>query len=225
MHPLVGSAPEEEAGRRDPRAPLLPGDGVTRLDVVVEATAKRAFASALGWPGWCRSGKTEQDALEALLSSRDRYAVVATEAGLLLPEDPELHVVERVAGTTTTTFGAPDVPSVHEAGPVRDDELALLAASWEVLDRVVAAAPATLRKGPRGGGRDRDAVLAHVTEAQHAYARKVGVRLTPAERADTGRARRELLAALRSGGGDRYWVRRATWHVLDHVWEVEDRSG
>ena len=197
---------------------------MTRLDVVVEVVPKRAFASALGWPGWCRSGKDEEGALEALATCRDRYAVVATEAGLLLPEDLELHVVERAAGTTTTTFGAPDVRSAHEAGPVPDDELALLAASWRVLDRVVGAAPATLRKGPRGGGRDRDAVLAHVTEAQHSYARKAGVRLTPAERADTERARRELLAALRSGEGDRYWVRRATWHVLDHVWEIEDKS-
>jgi len=22
----------------------------------------------------------------------------------------------------------------------------------------------------------------------------------------------------------RYFLRRATWHVLDHVWEIEDRS-
>ena len=195
-----------------------------RVDVVVEAVPKRAFASALSWPGWCRSGKTEQDALEALLAYRDRYAVVVAEAGLLLSGEPELHVVERSVGTTTTTFGAPDVRSVHETGPAGDDDLALLEASWRVLDRVVAAAPAALRKGPRGGGRDRDAVLAHVTESQHSYARKVGVRLTPAERSDSARSRRELLGALRSGGGDRYWVRRATWHVLDHVWEIEDTS-
>ena len=74
---------------------------------------KRAFASVLGWPGWCRSGKTEQDALEALLAYRDRYPVVATEAGLVLPAAPELHVVEQ-EGTTTTTFGAPDRRSVHD---------------------------------------------------------------------------------------------------------------
>lgn len=197
---------------------------MTRLDVIVEATPKRAFASVLGWPGWCRSAKTEGDAVEALLSYRDRYAVVAAEAGLVLPDDPELHVVERQEGTGTTSFGAPDRRSALEQGPVPDDELALLAASWRVLDRVGAAAPAELRKGPRGGGRDRDAVLAHVSEAQHADARSVGVRLRPAERADTARARRELLDALRSERGDRYRVRRATWHVLDHVWEIEDKS-
>jgi hypothetical protein len=198
---------------------------VTRVDVVVEATGKRAFASALGWPGWCRGGRTEEDAVEALLAYRDRFDVVAQEAGLSLPDDVELHVVERLPGTTTTTFGAPDARSSHEEGPVTGEDVALLEASWRLLDRVAATAPAALRKGPRGGGRDRDAVVAHVTEAQHSYARKVGVRLTPAERADTARARRELVQALQGGGGDRYWVRRAAWHVLDHVWEIEDKSG
>lgn len=195
-----------------------------RVDVTVEATDKKAFASALAWPGWCRSGRTQEAALEELLAYRDRYAAVAAEAGLALPEDVELHVVERRPGTSTTTFGAPDVRSEHEAGPATPDDLALLEASWRVLDRVVAGAPEQLRKGPRGGGRDRDGIDRHVREAQHAYARKVGVRLTPAERADTARARRELLAALRAGQGDRYWVRRCAWHVLDHAWEVEDKS-
>ena len=197
---------------------------MSRVDVVVEATPKRAFASALGWPGWSRGGKTEEAALEALLAYRDRYDVVVREAGLVLPERPELHVVERLPGNRTTEFGAPNVCSSWETGPVPGHEVDLLEASWRVLDRVAASAPAALRKGPRGGGRDRDAVVAHVTEAQHSYARKVGVRLTPAERADVGRARRELVAALRSDAGERCWVRRATWHVLDHVWEVEDRS-
>jgi hypothetical protein len=195
-----------------------------RVDVTVEVTDKKVFASALGWPGWCRPGRTEQDAVEVLAAYRDRYAVVAAEAGLALPDEVELHVVERLPGTTTTTFGAPDVRSAHETGPATEQDVVLLEASWRVLDRVVAGAPEQLRKGPRGGGRDRDAIDRHVREAQHSYARKVGVRLTPAERADTGRARRELLAALREGGGDRYWVRRCAWHVLDHAWEIEDKS-
>lgn len=197
---------------------------MSRVDVVVEATPKRAFASALGWPGWSRGGRTEEDALEALLSYRDRYDAVVREAGLVLPAQPELHVVDRLPGNRTTEFGAPNVCSALEQGPVPEDEVALLEASWRLLDRVASSAPAQLRKGPRGGGRDRDAVVAHVTEAQHSYARKVGVRLTPAERADLGRARSELLAALRGDAGQRCWVRRATWHVLDHVWEIEDKS-
>ncbi|MDP9434760.1 MAG: hypothetical protein M3P93_05985 [Actinomycetota bacterium] len=198
-----------------------------RLDVTVEATEKKAFASVLGWPGWCRSGRTEDAALDALLVYRDRYDVVAREAGLALPDDVELHVVERLPGTGTTAFGAPDRRSAYEDGPVTEQDLALLQASWRVLDRVVAGAPETLRKGPRGGGRDRDAVATHVREAQHAYARSVGVRLTPAESADMARAHAELLQALRTAPPEktpRYWVRRATWHVLDHAWEIEDKS-
>ena len=53
----------------------------------------------------------------------------------------------------------------------------LLAGSWRVFDEVVASAPAQLRKGPRGGGRDRDAVPDHVREAERTYARRIGVRL------------------------------------------------
>ena len=93
-----------------------------------------------------------------------------------------------------------------------------------VFDRVVAAAPAELRKGPRGGGRDRDADGRPREEAQNAYARKVGVRLTPGRARHAGRARPELVAALHGEAGDRYWVRRAAWHVLDHAWEMEDRT-
>ena len=37
-----------------------------KAPVYVEVGAKRAFASAAGWPGWSRSGKTEEAALETL---------------------------------------------------------------------------------------------------------------------------------------------------------------
>ena len=53
---------------------------------------------------------------------------------------------------------------------------AIVEASWATLDDVVAHAPEQLRKGPRGGGRDRDKIYAHVIAAEAAYARKVGVR-------------------------------------------------
>ena len=38
----------------------------TTIRVTVEATPKKAFASAVDWPGWSRSGKTEELALTAL---------------------------------------------------------------------------------------------------------------------------------------------------------------
>jgi len=97
---------------------------------------------------------------------------------------------------------------------------------------VAAAAPAELRKGPRGGGRDRDKVVAHVEEAEHAYARNMGLRL-PASTATT-EVRSSILEvlALASDGSplpggtwpQRYAARRVAWHALDHAWEIEDRS-
>ncbi|MGP8159864.1 MAG: hypothetical protein ACLQGJ_01390 [Candidatus Dormibacteria bacterium] len=42
----------------------------------------------------------------------------------------------------------------------------------------MAEAPAALRKGPRGGRRDHDAIAGHVIGGEvDAYARKLGVRL------------------------------------------------
>ena len=52
----------------------------------------------------------------------------------------------------------------------------LVAATWTVFDRIVRAAPAALAKGPRGGGRDRDAIVDHVLGNDTVYARKIGIR-------------------------------------------------
>ena len=38
----------------------------TRVEVAIEAGTKRVFATAVDWPGWSRSAKTEEAALEAL---------------------------------------------------------------------------------------------------------------------------------------------------------------
>jgi hypothetical protein len=90
------------------------------------------------------------------------------------------------------------------------------------------AAPEALRKGPRGGGRDRDAIVAHVREAERTLScPKAGIRVPPRTPWDQQRA--ALAAALRAGapGGAwpaRYVIRRSAWHVLDHAWEIEDRS-
>ena len=114
----------------------------------------------------------------------------------------------------------------------------LVEAAWTVFDRVAAGAPAELRKGPRGGGRDRDKMIGHVIEADHAYAREIGVKLPPGspleDRAAVDAERAAVLEVLRqpSDGGplaDRKWTqryaaRRIAWHALDHAWEMEDRA-
>jgi hypothetical protein len=47
------------------------------IEVVIEATPRKTFASAIDWPGWSRSGKTEELALEALAAYARRYAPFA----------------------------------------------------------------------------------------------------------------------------------------------------
>ena len=50
--------------------------------MVEKGKKKRSVASAFDWPGWDRSAKTEEAALEVLAEYRPRYAKVAELAGL-----------------------------------------------------------------------------------------------------------------------------------------------
>src|SRR6266498_3607286 len=211
--------------------------------VGVELGSKRVFVCALDWPGWCRSGKTEELALEALAAYAPRYAAVAERAGIALPAraGDRFEVVERLEGSGATDFGIPHEVAAADAarlrGPEAERRSNLVTAAWEVFDRVVAGAPAELRKGPRGGGRDRDKIVDHVLGAEAAYARKLGIKHPqPArdDRAAITALREDILAVLRSpsdgsppvpkGWPPRYATRRIAWHALDHAWEIEDRS-
>jgi hypothetical protein len=203
--------------------------------VYLEVGVERVFAGALDWPGWIRSGKDEALALEALAAAADRYAPVARAAGFPLSAATadSLQVVERVKGSATTDFGAPGQPAKADSEPLRGKELerqlALLAAAWEALEKVVAGAPAELRKGPRGGGRDRDKIVEHVLGAESAYASALGVKLrAPAPtKAAVKEFRAAIVAGLTADGGKwpaRYALRRIAWHALFHAWEIEDRS-
>jgi hypothetical protein len=213
------------------------------VSVYLEVGKKRVFAYALAWPGWCRSGRTEAAALAALAASAKRYTEVAREAGVPFPpaDSVQFEVVERLPGTATTDFGAPGEIAAADREPLSPIGAARLAAlvgaSWVVFDRVVAAAPPTLRKGPRGGGRDRDQVVDHVLGAEAAYARSLGLRHQPArdDRVGIAALREAILRALRAAaegappGGPKSWppryaARRIAWHVLDHAWEIQDRA-
>jgi hypothetical protein len=97
-------------------------------------------------------------------------------------------------------------------------------------DRVVLNAPAQLRKGPHGAGCDRDDISDHVAASELAYARKLGIRLG-SDLAASRAAIVEVLAAPSEGSPlaakgwpPRYAARRIAWHVLDHAWEIEDKS-
>jgi hypothetical protein len=209
------------------------------VPVYLEVGTKRVFAGALEWPGWVRAGRTEEQALDALAAATERYAAVAALAGLARPT-AQFEVVERVEGDATTDFGAPSAIPDADRTPLTAKEAQrladLLGACWTYLDKVVAGAPAELRKGPRGGGRDRDKIVAHVVGAEEAYAGKLGIRRRdlPSNDAGPGAAMRAALLEVlgRASTGEplkekgwppRYAARRIAWHVLDHAWEIEDR--
>jgi hypothetical protein len=209
----------------------------------LELGGKKVFACALDWPGWCRSGKDEHLALENLAAYADRYAEVAKEAGIDFPANAgaRLEVVERLPGSGKTDFGLPGEFAADDAKRTTRAQAerlaALVAGAWAVFDRVRAAAPAELRKGPRGGGRDRDKMVDHVLGAEAAYARQLAIKLPqPAidDRAAIAALREAILAVLREpsdgsppkpkGWPPRYAARRIAWHVLDHAWEMQDRA-
>jgi hypothetical protein len=208
---------------------------VTTIRVFVEIAPKRVFASALDWPGLARSGKTEASALEALAAAVPRYAVVAERAGAEFDAAAAFEVVERLPGDATTAFGAPSVVADIDRQPTDTTGAthlaALVDAAWRTFDAVAAAAPEELRKGPRGGGRDRTNMVEHVEDAEQGYAGVIGI--PPAERRATD-VRRAAVLALVGAPSDgsplagkrwppRYAARRIAWHALDHAWEIEDR--
>jgi hypothetical protein len=208
---------------------------------------KRSVASAFDWPGWDRSGRTEEAALAVLEAYRPRYAAVAGLAGYgdAFRAAGPLEVVERVPGIGMTDFyGVSMRSATAELEPMSPDELerklALLRASWAYLD-AVAMRVAEVRPGPRGGGRDRARLLRHVNGAEiEEFARKVGVATPervwqePERHASELRAHREaLMAAIREhharGATARNWtlpflIRHSAYHMLDHAWELEDRA-
>jgi hypothetical protein len=211
------------------------------LAVAIEGSGKKVFAAALEWPGWARSGKTAEAAIETLLAYAPRFEPVARLAGLTLGSAFDVEVVEQLEGGSDTEFGVLSRPAVADSRPTDAAAATRLAsvveAAWSTFDRVAAGAPAELRKGPRGGGRDRDKMVGHVDEADWYYAREMGIKVrqpSAGDRPAIEALREQMLAILRqpSDGAPlagrrwpvRYAARRIAWHALDHAWEMQDRS-
>ncbi len=243
----------------------MSGDELAAVEVYLEIGAKRAFAGALEWPGWCRTGRDEAAALQALADHGPRYAAAMRAAGIPFSgvrDAADFVIVERLAGDATTDFGAPGKAPSADARTLDEPELArlrtILVACWAAFDRdAELASGKELRKGPRGGGRDLESIVQHVLEAEGGYLSKVGRKAPATDAAPAGdgassddgtlpandatleRGRATVLDAIDASahgtvapqgprGGSRwsarYAVRRLAWHVLDHAWEIEDRT-
>ena len=226
--------------------------GANQIEVYLEIGQTRAFAVALDWPGWCRSGRDEVSALQALCDYGPRYAraLRTTRLGFRPPsEASDLFVVERLSGNATTNFGAPDLALSRDTKPIDPTESqrwqVILRACWRTFDAAVRAATGkVLSKGPRGGGRDLTKIIQHVRDVDASYLSSLGGKLKPGDEDEPGKAlvqirqailttliaaaRGELPARGPRGGvrwTPRYFVRRLAWHELDHAWEIEDRAG
>jgi len=134
--------------------------GPAEIPTYLEIGAKRTFAGALDWPGWCRAGRDDAAALEALHGAGRRYAKVLrdTRLGFEPPEErSRFTIVEHLQGDATTDFGAPSIAPKADARSIDDAELrrsrSILRACWRSFDAAGGGARGTtLAKGPRGGG-------------------------------------------------------------------------
>ena len=208
--------------------------------------AKRSVAFSLDWPGWSRGGKTPEAALETLEVYRERYRPVAALAGMADEFDAAgpLEIVEDKVGTGSTDFwGISFSPSSAEQGPMPDAELerkiTLLRACWAFFDDVAAHVSPEMRRGPRGGGRDRDRIIRHTirTESED-FAKQVGLRipeggaLAPEALRDYREAYVAAIRAYNAGQVPRrmrswtlpFLVRHSAFHTLDHAWEMADKD-
>ncbi|HEY1292469.1 MAG TPA: hypothetical protein VGJ60_05185 [Chloroflexota bacterium] len=203
------------------------------------------MAFAIDWPGWSRGAKIPAEALATLDSYRPRYRPVALAAGMGDEFDAAgpLEVIQEQVGTGSTDFwGISFAPSDTEQDPMSDTEfdrkIKLLRACWVLFDMVAVRVSPDMRKGPRGGGRDRDTIIRHTirTESED-FAKRVGLR-TPAGGALTPAGlvayREAYVAAMRAYNSAeakrmRSWtlpflIRHSAFHVMDHAWEMEDKD-
>lgn len=215
------------------------------MKVFVESGPKRVFAGAIEWPGWARSGKTEEAALETLIAYGRRYkaSVGGAARKATLPANvTDLKVVARLPGGSGTDFGVPSAIANFDRADVSALEIerqnALLRGAWQAVDKQVKhAGSRPLATGPRGGGRTLAKIREHVVEADRAYIAALGAR-APSSKASWPEVQEAFLAALEAKlrgelpergprGGERwpalYTIRRSAWHALDHAWEIEDR--
>jgi hypothetical protein len=218
-----------------------------RMMLEVGPRGKRVVAVAPDWPGLERGDKTEEAAIARVRTYLPRYAPVAKLAGMdaafaaIDTPSATIDVVERYPGTGSTdfwgiSFAFSDIDRQAMSREALERDLTLLQACWAFFDAVRSRVSAEMRKGPRGGGRDRDHIVRHTLNNEQDWATKLGVR-TPEGALLTEQDLRAHRDAYLNGISTfyaqgkpartwplRYLIRHTAFHTLDHAWEMEDKD-
>jgi hypothetical protein len=214
-----------------------------RVMLEIGPRGKKVAAVAPDWPGLERGAQTGATAIARLQAYLPRYARVAKLAGLgaAFAAITTVDVVEQYPGTGSTdfwgiSFAFSGIDRQAMSSEALERELALMQACWAYFDEVRARVSAELRKGPRGGGRDRDRIVRHTLGTEQDWAAKLGVRTPPGAlltgeglQAHRG-AYRDAIRAFHAQGKMartwplRYLIRHTAYHTLDHAWEMEDKD-
>jgi hypothetical protein len=109
-------------------------------------------------------------------------------------------------------------------------------ACWRHFDDVRSRVSAEMKKGPRGGGRDRDRIVRHTVVAEMEWARKLGLKM-PESLTLTDEVvnahRTAYVSAIRAFHAEgkmartwplRFLIRHTAYHTLDHTWEMQDKD-
>lgn len=220
-----------------------------RVSIERGPKGKKCVAYAIDWPGLERNGKTAETALDHLTAYRERYARVADRVGLadVFAAESEPEVVEDYPGVGSTDFwGISFAQSPTDHLPLLPDEfgrrLSLLQACWAEFDAIADRVSPELKKGPRGGGRDRDHIVRHLIASELDWTPKIGIRLDYHDIAFPVEDRRqfhdqvierlrfhyETATPAKLKGGPLwtlpFFIRHLAYHVMDHAWEMEDRD-
>jgi hypothetical protein len=217
-----------------------------RVTLEIGPKGKRVAAVAPDWPGLSRGAKTGEEAIERLRAYIPRYSQVAKLAGMDAAFDTikNVDVVEQYPGTGSTdfwgiSFAFSNIDKQEMSAGELERELMLMQACWAFFDEVRGRVSAEMRKGPRGGGRDRDRIVRHVLLNEQDWAKGVGV-FAPDEAilTDEGLAthREAYCQGIRAYHAEgkwagkmakwplRYLIRHTAFHTLDHAWEMEDKD-
>lgn len=214
-----------------------------RVALEIGPKGKKVVAVALDWPGLERGAKTAEAANERLLAYLPRYEKVTKIAGMevAFANITSINIVEQYPGNGSTdfwgisfTFSSIDKQTIPDEELER--ELTLIRACWAFFDDVRSNVSAEMRRGPRGGGRDRDHIVRHVVASERDWAKKLSLFTLPKPiQLDEGWiAHRDLYCnAIREFHAKgkmartwplRYLIRHTAYHTLDHAWEMEDKD-